>query len=89
MAGRRDLGRDERAAHHRAVDQEPSVEGFQAVAQADQAPSVRLSDRARAGAPASGYLAPPRLITRAGVPNGDVFEAPGGYRANYSRIWGR
>ena len=46
-------------------------------------------NRARAGAPASGYLAPPRLITRADVPNGDVFEAPGGYRANYSRIWGR
>ena len=46
-------------------------------------------NRARAGAPASGYLAPPRLITRADVPNGDVFEAPGGYRANSSRIWGR
>ena len=38
-------------------------------------------NRARAGAPASGYLAPPRLITRANVPNGDVFEPPGGYRA--------
>jgi ribose transport system substrate-binding protein len=46
-------------------------------------------NRARAGAAASGYLAPPRLITRANVPNGDVFDPPGGYRANYSRIWGR
>jgi ribose transport system substrate-binding protein len=46
-------------------------------------------NRARAGTPASGYLAPPRLITRANVPNGDVFDPPGGYRANYSRIWGR
>jgi ribose transport system substrate-binding protein len=46
-------------------------------------------NRARAGAPASGYVAPPRLITRADVPNGDVFDPPGGYRANYSRIWGR
>ena len=41
MAGQRDLGRDERAAHHRAVDQEPSVEGLEPVAQADQTPSVR------------------------------------------------
>lgn len=46
-------------------------------------------NRARAGEPASGYLAPPRLITRADVPNGDVFDPPGGYRAQYSRIWGR
>jgi ribose transport system substrate-binding protein len=46
-------------------------------------------NRARAGAPASGYVAPPRLITRADVPNGDVFEPPGGYRGNYARIWGR
>jgi ribose transport system substrate-binding protein len=46
-------------------------------------------NRARAGAPASGYLAPPRLITKADVPNGDVFDPPGGYRGNYSRIWGR
>jgi ribose transport system substrate-binding protein len=46
-------------------------------------------NRARAGAPASGYVAPPRLITRANVPPGDVFDPPGGYRANYARIWGR
>ena len=41
MAGQRDLGRDERSSHPRAVDQEPSVEGFHAVAQADQTPSLR------------------------------------------------
>jgi ribose transport system substrate-binding protein len=46
-------------------------------------------NRARAGAPASGYVAPPRLITKADVPAGDVFDPPGGYRANYARIWGR
>jgi ribose transport system substrate-binding protein len=46
-------------------------------------------NRARAGAPPSGYVAPPRLITRADAPNGDVFDPPGGYRANYARIWGR
>jgi ribose transport system substrate-binding protein len=46
-------------------------------------------NRARAGAPASGYVAPPRLITKADVPAGDVFDPPGDYRANYARIWGR
>jgi ribose transport system substrate-binding protein len=46
-------------------------------------------NRARAGQPASGYVAPPRLITRADVPDGVVFDPPSGYRANYRRIWGR
>ncbi|MGZ8471576.1 MAG: substrate-binding domain-containing protein [Gemmatirosa sp.] len=45
-------------------------------------------NRARAGVPASGYVAPPRLITKADVPNGDVFDPPGDYRGNYARIWG-
>lgn len=46
-------------------------------------------NRARAGQPPSGYVAPPRLITRADVPDGVVFDPPSGYRANYRRIWGR
>jgi ribose transport system substrate-binding protein len=46
-------------------------------------------NRARAGKPPSGYIAPPRLITRANVPDGAVFDPPSGYRANYRRIWGR
>jgi ribose transport system substrate-binding protein len=46
-------------------------------------------NRARAGQPASGYRAPLRLITRADVPDGVVFDPPSGYRANYRRIWGR
>jgi ribose transport system substrate-binding protein len=46
-------------------------------------------NRARAGQPPSGYVAPPRLITRADVPDGPVFDPPSGYRANYLRIWGR
>jgi ribose transport system substrate-binding protein len=46
-------------------------------------------NRARAGQPPSGYIAPPRLITRADVPDGVVFDPPSGYRANYERIWGR
>jgi ribose transport system substrate-binding protein len=46
-------------------------------------------NRARAGRPASGYVAPPRLITRADVPDRVVFDPPSGYRANYRRIWGR
>jgi ribose transport system substrate-binding protein len=45
-------------------------------------------DRARAGRPPSGYMAPPRLVTRADVPDGVVFDPPSGYRANYRRIWG-
>jgi ribose transport system substrate-binding protein len=46
-------------------------------------------NRARAGEPASGYVAPPRLITRANVPDGGVYDPGGGYRTNYRRIWGR
>jgi ribose transport system substrate-binding protein len=46
-------------------------------------------NRARAGQPPSGYVTPPRLITRADVPDGPVFDPPSGYRANYLRIWGR
>jgi ribose transport system substrate-binding protein len=45
-------------------------------------------NRARAGQPPSGYLAPPRLITHANVPGGVVFDPPSGYRADYERIWG-
>jgi ribose transport system substrate-binding protein len=46
-------------------------------------------NRARAGQPPSGYIAPPRLITRADVPNGTVFDPHSGYRENYLRIWRR
>jgi ribose transport system substrate-binding protein len=44
-------------------------------------------NRARAGQPPSGYVAPPHLVTRADVPSGPVFDPPSGYRANYLRIW--
>jgi ribose transport system substrate-binding protein len=44
-------------------------------------------NRARAGEPMSGYIAPPRLITRDDVPDGGVFDPARDYRANYSRIW--
>jgi ribose transport system substrate-binding protein len=46
-------------------------------------------NRARAGQPPSGYVTPPRLITKADVPDGVVFDPPSGYRARYLRIWGR
>jgi ribose transport system substrate-binding protein len=46
-------------------------------------------NRADAGHPPSGYLAPPRLITRGDVPAGVVFDPSSGYRADYRRIWGR
>ena len=45
-------------------------------------------NRARAGHPPSGYIAPPRLITRADVPGGAVFDPPSRYRENYRGIWG-
>jgi len=44
-------------------------------------------NRARTGQPASGYVAPPRLITQQDVPSGGVFDPPSGYRENYLRIW--
>jgi ribose transport system substrate-binding protein len=46
-------------------------------------------NRARAGKPASGYVAPPRLVTTGNVPTGGVFDPPSGYRRAYRRIWGR
>jgi ribose transport system substrate-binding protein len=46
-------------------------------------------NRARAKQPPSGYVAPPRLIAKADVPEGVVFDPPSGYRENYRRIWGR
>jgi ribose transport system substrate-binding protein len=46
-------------------------------------------NRARAGQAPSGYIAPLRLITRADVPDGEVFDPSSDYRANYQRIWGR
>ncbi len=44
--------------------------------------------RALAGAPPSGYVAPPRLITRSNVPAGGVFDPPTPYRQRYLRLWG-
>jgi ribose transport system substrate-binding protein len=44
-------------------------------------------NRARAGQPPSGYVAPPLLVTQANVPSGPVFDPPSGYRENYLRIW--
>jgi ribose transport system substrate-binding protein len=46
-------------------------------------------NRARAGQPPSGYIAPLRLITGADVPDGVVFDPASDYRPNYRRIWGR
>ena len=46
-------------------------------------------NRARAGQPPSGYVAPPHLITQANVPNGAVFDPTSGYRETYLRIWRR
>jgi len=45
-------------------------------------------NRARAGRPASGYLAPPHLITRSNVPAGGGYDPAAPYRENFRRIWG-
>jgi ribose transport system substrate-binding protein len=45
-------------------------------------------NRALAGQPASGYIAPPGLITHANVPAGNVFDPNSGYRNNFKKIWG-
>jgi ribose transport system substrate-binding protein len=46
-------------------------------------------NRALAGQPPSGYLAPARLITRDNVPAGPVFDPATPYRTDFMRIWGR
>jgi ribose transport system substrate-binding protein len=46
-------------------------------------------NRAIAGQPASGYLAPPALITKANVPTGSVFDPASGYRDNFKKLWGK
>ena len=46
-------------------------------------------NRARARQPASGYVAPPTLITKSNAPSGAVFDPPSGYRQDYLRIWHR
>ncbi len=45
-------------------------------------------NRAIAGEPASGYLAPPGLVVQANVGDGDVFDPAAPYRDNYKKIWG-
>lgn len=45
-------------------------------------------NRALAGQAPSGYLPPPRLITRSNVPAGPVFDPKAPYRADYLRVWG-
>lgn len=45
-------------------------------------------NRALAHQSPSGYVAPPRLITKADVPTGGVFDPATPYRADYEKIWG-
>jgi ribose transport system substrate-binding protein len=76
-----DFARIRAADHQTASVAEPLyLQGWQVVDELN---------RARAGQPASGYVAPPRLVTRADLPDGAVFDPKTGYRANYRRIWGR
>lgn len=45
-------------------------------------------NRAFTHVPPSHYVAPPRLITKADVPAGGVFDPSTPYRADYRRLWG-
>jgi PAS domain S-box-containing protein len=45
-------------------------------------------NRAAAGLPSSGYVAPPALITKKNVPITGIFDPASDYRANYRRVWG-
>ena len=45
-------------------------------------------NRALVGEPASGYLAPPGLVVKANVGDGDVFDPAAPYRDNFKKIWG-
>jgi ribose transport system substrate-binding protein len=50
-------------------------------------------NRAFAGAPPSGYVAPPHLFIKANIDkdggNRDVYDPQDGYRAAYQKIWGK
>jgi ribose transport system substrate-binding protein len=46
-------------------------------------------NRARARQAPSGYVAPPKLITKSDVPAGASFDPSSDYRSQYRRIWGR
>jgi ribose transport system substrate-binding protein len=49
----------------------------------------RRAQRSWRRQPASGYVAPPRLITPADVPDGRAVRSSGRLSRDYSRIWGR
>ncbi len=44
-------------------------------------------NRALAGEEPSGFVAPPGLVTRANVPDGDVFDPDSDYREVYTAVW--
>ncbi len=76
-----ELGRIRAGDYQKATVADPlNLEGWQLIDELN---------RARAGQPPSGYVAPPRLITQADVPSGEVFDPSSGYRQNYLRIWRR
>ena len=85
----RDRGRRRRRLRVRAdpLGRLPAGVGRRAAVSAGLAAHRRAQPGSR-GRAASGYVAPPRLITRDHVPDGSVFD-PGRLPPNYSRNWGR
>lgn len=50
---------------------------------------VDEANRAIAGEDPSGFVALPALVTKANVPDGDVFDPSSGYREIYTQVWGK
>jgi len=46
-------------------------------------------NRALAGESDSGFVAAPGLVTKANVPDGDLFDPESGYRDDYKAVWGK
>ena len=46
-------------------------------------------NRALAGEKDSGYIAPPGLVVKSNVGDGDIFDPKAPYRDNYKKIWGK
>ena len=46
-------------------------------------------NRALAGQKDSGYVAPPGLVVKSNVGDGDIFDPKAPYRDNYKKIWGK
>ena len=98
----RDAGKDPKGAPHSVAAGDGDSAEFQRIRNEDyQAATVaeplllqgwQLVDeinRALAGEDASDFVAMPGLVTKANVPDGDLFDPASGYRDVFSKVWGK